>query len=156
MTDPYQPKFFKFAVWPIRGNQPHPPHLATCSLSHFLSHLSSLNRAIYLVVSSPFLRQRHACATCGRSPAVDEPAPGILAGDELRWSSSWSPEVPPPIAVFGKFWHHLTSFHGETTYFGMRIWPSRKPYPLVGRILTVEKWVTIHTMPSTAFSGEPG
>ena len=65
-------------------------------------------------------------------------------------------EVHATTTIFGKFWRRLTSFPDETTYFGMSIRPSIKLIPFVDRIIAVEKPVTIYTMPSMAFFGEPG
>ena len=120
------------AAWPIRGSQPLSSPLVTCSfyslsflfLSSSLVHARPLSFAIFATATSS---EEDTHLTPVKRTAEERP-PEVSARDELLWSSSWPLKIMPPVVIFAEFRCLPTIFPDETTYFGMSIQPSTKPY----------------------------
>ena len=148
-------------MWPIRGNHFSLSLWPTCHsfcLSLSFSLISTREQVvssstIFVAIPSPEIntrRRRRKASSRRMFPPV------VSVGDEQQWSSSWLLKFTP-----------LPPFLPDSNAV-QPLFPVKSPVlerafdllqnytPLAGRIIIVEKPITIHTMPSTTFSGELG
>ena len=136
-------------------------HMATSAkipYSLYFSHLSPISYPIGRILPPSFDR----LAVAGVPHASDTEEERLLMTKRLKFQ----PQTlggGPHVALqwsrlrhgFWHFWRLSASFQGEATYFGMSSPSSTKSCPLDRLIIAVKKLVTIHTVSSTTFSGEP-
>ena len=104
--------------------------------------------------SSSFLCRRSTRVARRERSIADEHPPGVSAGDEERWSSCWSLKFTPLPLFLADFGTVRPPFPVKPLILEWAFDPLQNYTPLVGRIITVEKSVTIHIVPSTAFFSE--